>query len=112
MYNVLGELNKTSGIRGSMLVGSDGIIIAADLDSELEDETIGAMAASIVSNITKAMEKLNQQNPDRITVEAERAKVFLNDAGVGILAVVTDPAVNIGMVRLEIKNAISRIKEQ
>lgn len=112
MYNVLGELNKTSGIRGSMLVGSDGIIIAADLDSELEDETIGAMAASIVSNITKAMEKLNRQNPDRITVEAEKGMIFLNDAGVGILAVITDPAVNIGMVRLEIKNAISRIKEQ
>ncbi len=112
MYNILGELNKTSGIRGSMLVGSDGIIIAADLDSELEDETIGAMSASIVSSITKAMEKLNRQKPDRVTVEAEKGKVFLNDAGVGILAVITDPAVNIGMVRLEIKNAISRIKEQ
>lgn len=112
MYSVLGELNKTSGIRGSMLVGSDGIIIAADLDSELEDETIGAMAASIVSNITKAMEKLNRQNPDRITVEGEKGKIFLNDAGVGILAVMTDPTVNVGMVRLEIKNAISRIKEQ
>ena len=32
MYNVLSDLNKTSGIKGSMLVGSDGIIIAADLD--------------------------------------------------------------------------------
>lgn len=112
MYNVLGDLNKTSGVRGSMLVGTDGIIIAADLDSRLEDETVGALAASIVSNVSKALKRLNRQNPDRITVEADQGKIFLNDAGVGILAVITDPAVNVGMVRLEIKSAISRIKSQ
>jgi len=112
MYNILGELNKTSGIRGSMLVGSDGIIIAADLDSEYEDETVGALASSIVSNVSKAMDRLNQQQMDRITIEAEDGKLFLHDANIGILAVVTEPDVNIGMVRLEIKNAVSKIAEQ
>lgn len=112
MYNILGDLNKTSGIQGSMLVGNDGIIIAADLDQRLEDETVGALAASIVANVTKAMERLKQHNPERITIEADEGKMFLNDAGVGILAVVTDPEVNVGMVRLEIKAAISKIKGQ
>ena len=112
MYNILGDPNKTSGIKGSMLVGNDGMIIAADLDSRLEDETVGAMAASIVSNVTKALERLRQQNPDRITIEADAGKIFLNDAGVGILAVVTEPNVNVGLIRLEIKNAISRMKGQ
>ena len=112
MYNILGELNKTSGIKGSMLVGSDGIIIAADLDTRFEDETMGALAASIVSNVSKAMERLRQNDPERITIEADEGKIFLNDAGVGILAVITDPVVNVGMVRLEIKNAISKIKGQ
>lgn len=112
MYNILGELNKTSGIRGSMVVGSDGIIIAADLDSRLEDETVGALAASIVSNVTKALEKLGQQDADRIMIESEEGKIFLNDAGVGILTVITEPEVNVGMVRLEIKNAVGMIKSQ
>jgi len=112
MYNVLGELNKTSGIRGSMVVGSDGIIIAADLDSRLEDETVGALAASIVSNVTKALERLKQQNADRIMIESDEGKIFLNDAGVGILAVITEPEVNVGMVRLEIKNAVAMINSQ
>lgn len=112
MYDILGDLNKTSGIQGSMLVGGDGIIIAADLDERLEDETVGALAASIFSNVNKAMERLKQHNPDKITIEAGEGKIFLNDAGVGILAVVTDPEVNVGMVRLEIKNAISKIKGQ
>ncbi|MCP4581388.1 MAG: hypothetical protein GY839_07195 [candidate division Zixibacteria bacterium] len=109
MYNVLSDLNKTSGIKGSMLVGSDGIIIAADLDTQLEDETVGAMSASIVSSVGKAMERLKSSIPGQITVEAEQGKLFLADAGVGILTVIADAEVNIGLVRLEMKNAISRI---
>ncbi len=110
MYNVLGDLNKTSGVKGSMLVGSDGIIIAADLDSRLEDETVGAMAASIISNVSKALERLKQENLERVTIEANDGKIFLSDAGIGILAVVTEPTINVGLVRLEIKNAVSQIK--
>ena len=110
MYNVLGDLNKTSGVKGSMLVGIDGIIIAADLDARLEDETVGAMAASIMSNVNKALERLKQQNLERVTIEADAGKIFLSDAGIGILAVVTEPQINVGLVRLEIKDAISQIK--
>ena len=44
MYEVLNELNKTTGITGSMVVGNDGIVIAADLDERFEGETIGALA--------------------------------------------------------------------
>ena len=110
MYEVLGDLNKTSGVKGSMLVGNDGIIIAADLDAKLEDETVGAMAASIMSNVTKALERLKQQNLEKVTIEADAGKIFLSDAGVGILAVITEPVVNVGLVRLEIKNAVLQIK--
>ena len=46
MYQVLEELNKTSGISGSMVVGNDGIVIAADMDASFEEETVGALAAS------------------------------------------------------------------
>jgi predicted regulator of Ras-like GTPase activity (Roadblock/LC7/MglB family) len=42
MYEVLEDLNKTSGVTGSMLVADDGIVIAADMDSTNEDETVGA----------------------------------------------------------------------
>ena len=112
MYNVLSDLNKTTGIKGSMLVGNDGIIIAADIDSQLEDETVGAMSASIVSNVFKAMERIKSEAPAQITIEAKHGKLFLSDAGVGILTVITEKDVNIGLVRLEVKNAIAKINGQ
>jgi len=110
MYKVLEELNKTTGINGSMIVGQDGIVIAADLNSHLEDEAVGALAASIVSTAKKSMERLSNEHLRQITVEANKGKLFLTDVRIGILAVTTDPQVNVGMVRLEIKNAAEKIK--
>jgi predicted regulator of Ras-like GTPase activity (Roadblock/LC7/MglB family) len=112
MYQILEELNKTSGITGSMLVGNDGIIIAADLDTRFQDETVGALAASIVSTVQKSLEKLKTTALRQMTIEGEQGKLFLTDVGFGILVVTTEPNVNIGLIRLEIKNTATKIKER
>jgi len=112
MYQILGGLNKTSGITGSLLVGSDGIIIAADLDTRFQDETVGALAASIVSTVDRSLEKLQSTPFRQVTIEAEKGKLFLTDVGIGVLVVTTEPDVNVGLVRLEIKNAQQKIKDR
>lgn len=112
MYQILEELNKTSGITGSLLVGSDGIIIAADLDARFQDETVGALAASIVSTVDKSLEKLQSTPFRQVTIEAKNGKLFLADVGIGVLVVTTEPEVNMGLVRLEIKNAGQKIKSR
>ena len=110
MHEVLSELNKTTGITGSMVVGNDGIVIAANLQENLEDDTIGALAASITANIHKSLERLQSSPLTSVTIEADDAKLFFSDAGLGILVVTAEKEVNIGLIRLEIKNAISRLK--
>lgn len=110
MHEVLSELNKTTGITGSMVVGNDGIVIASDLQENLEDDTIGALAASITSNIHKSLQRLQTSPLKQVTIEADDAKLFFTDAGLGILVVTAEKEVNIGLIRLEIKNAISKLK--
>lgn len=110
MYEILNELNKTAGINGSMIVGQDGIVIAADMNSQLQDEAVGALAASIVSTVKNSMERLSNEGFKQITVEASKGKLFLTDVGIGILAVTTEPQVNVGMVKLEIKSASDKIR--
>lgn len=109
MYQVLSELNKTPGITGSMVVGKDGIVIAADLEESFEGDTVGALAASITSNIQKSLERLSTTPLSQVTIEADNAKLFFTDAEIGILVVTTEREVNIGLIRLEIKNAIGRL---
>lgn len=110
MYQVLNELNKTPGITGSMVVGNDGIVIASDLEEGFESETVGALAASITSIIQKSLDRLHTSPLSQVTIEADNAKLFFTDAQVGILVVTTEQEVNIGLVRLEIKNAINRLR--
>jgi predicted regulator of Ras-like GTPase activity (Roadblock/LC7/MglB family) len=110
MYDILNELNKTAGISGSMVVGQDGIVIAADMNTQLQDEAVGALAASIVSTVKSSMERLSNEGLKQITVEASKGKLFLTDVGIGILAVTAEPQVNVGMIRLEIKSAAEKIK--
>jgi len=109
MYQVLSELNKTPGITGSMLVGKDGIVIAADLEENLEGDTVGALAASITANIQKSLDRLNSSSLSQVTIEAEGAKLFFTDTPLGVLVVTAQKDVNIGLIRLEIKNAISQL---
>lgn len=110
MYHVLNDLNKTPGITGSMVVGNDGIVIASDLEEGFESETVGALAASITSTIQKSLDRLQTSPLSQVTIEADNAKLFFTDASVGILVVTTEQEVNIGLIRLEIKNAISKLK--
>jgi predicted regulator of Ras-like GTPase activity (Roadblock/LC7/MglB family) len=110
MYEILEELNKTAGVSGSMIVGQDGIVIAADMDTKVQDEAVGALAASIVSTVQKSMSRLSNDALKQITVEAGEGKLFLTDVGVGILAVTTDSQVNVGLIRLEIKNAAEKVR--
>ena len=110
MYEVLEELNRTSGVTGSMVVGHDGIVIAADLDTRYQDETVGALAASITANVTKSLERLSEDELSQITIEAANGKLFLSCNEVGILVVTADENINIGLVRIEMKHAMSRIR--
>ncbi|MBU1317635.1 MAG: roadblock/LC7 domain-containing protein [candidate division Zixibacteria bacterium] len=110
MYDVLEDINRTSGVTGSMVVGHDGIVIAADLDARFQDETVGAIAASITANVNKSLERLSDEELSQITIEAANGKLFMSSNETGILVVTADPEVNIGLIRLEMKHAMSRIK--
>ncbi len=110
MYQVLADLNRTSGVVGSMLVGEDGIIIATDMNAADSDDAVGALAASITASVRKSLERLQHHDLDQITVEAEGGNLFLSASKPGILVVKTEEDVNIGLVRLEIRNAINRLE--
>lgn len=110
MYEVLEELNRTSGVTGSMVVGNDGIVIAADLDTRYQDETVGALAASITANVNKSLERLSEEKLSQLTIEAMNGKLFMASNEVGILVVTAEENVNIGLIRLEIKHALAKIK--
>ena len=112
MRDILSRLNKTSGIRGSMIVNRDGIVVASDFSVEVGETGVGAVASSILSALEGALKRIQMGRFSRFIVTGAENKVAMVDAGQAILLVLLNRDVNMGMVNLEIKEAASAVREK
>jgi predicted regulator of Ras-like GTPase activity (Roadblock/LC7/MglB family) len=109
MESVLIELNKTPGIMGSFVVSSDGMIIASDYTSELDDERLGAIISSIINSTERAISKMQLGKLHGFVLETDQNKIVLQSFNLGFLVVVSHKDSNLGLVRMESRTAVSKI---
>jgi predicted regulator of Ras-like GTPase activity (Roadblock/LC7/MglB family) len=107
---ILADLNKTEGIKGSMVVGKDGLVIAAQMPSGIDTELIGAMASAAYGSAERTATEINQGTLEQMMIEGEYGKTLMTDAGEGILVVLTDSKVNLGLIRINIKRSTEKVK--
>ena len=112
MRTILGKLNKTNGIRGSMIVNRDGIVVASDFSTETDESILGAVASSILSALEGALKRINMGKFSRFIITGSENKVAMVNAGQTILLVLLQRDVNMGMVNLEIKEAAAAVLEK
>ncbi|ACV24011.1 roadblock/LC7 domain-containing protein [Methanocaldococcus fervens] len=104
------ELNKTEGIKGSMVVGKDGLVIASQLPGNIDAELVGAMASASFGAAERTAAELGMGNLEQTMIEGEHGKVLMVDAGEGILVVLADAKVNLGLIRITMKRTAEKIK--
>ncbi|HMX62588.1 MAG TPA: roadblock/LC7 domain-containing protein [Candidatus Sumerlaeota bacterium] len=109
MDRILAELNKTPGVIGSFVVAADGIIVASDFATELNDEMMGALTSSIINSTEKATKKMEQGDLVSFIVETDTNKMFFNATRSGFLVCVANPEANLGLVRVEIRAAAEKL---
>lgn len=109
MERTLAELNKTPGVIGSFVVAADGIIVASDFTTELNDEMMGALTSSIINSTEKATKKMEQGELVSFIVETDRNKIFFNATRSGFLVCVARPDANLGLIRVEMRAASERL---
>ncbi|XRO76544.1 roadblock/LC7 domain-containing protein [Methanocaldococcus sp. 10A] len=107
---ILMELNKTEGIKGSMVVGKDGLVIASQLPGNVDAELVGAMASAAFGAAERTAAEIGMGNLEQTMIEGEHGKTLMVDAGEGILVVLTDAKVNLGLIRITMKRAAEKIK--
>jgi len=112
MRTILRNLTRVSGVQGCVLVDRDGIVILSDLEADASDERVGAMAAAIVATVEDSLSKINRGPLVHLQMDADEGKILVEDAGTGLLVVLTEKNVNIGLIRLEMKAAADRLKQQ
>lgn len=109
MERTLAELNKTPGVIGSFVVAADGIIVASDFTTELNDEMMGALTSSIINSTEKATKKMEQGELVSFIIETDQNKLFFNSTRSGFLVCVARPDANLGLVRVEMRSASERL---
>ncbi len=86
---ILTEINKNSGITGSLIVGHDGNIMASQLVLEdYQKMTMAVLSMGLVGNNKITCEKLELGKLQRLILNADSEAVILINMAVGILVVI------------------------
>jgi len=108
--DVVERLVQVKGVVGSILVAKDGLVVASNLSVQVQDEIVAAMVSAIGTTAVKASEMIEQGTLKSIIIEGERGKLFLADADIGYLGVLTVSDANIGLIRLELMEATETLR--
>ncbi len=109
MEETLSQLNKTSGVRGSMVVGRDGIIISSEVEEGIDQEVVAAETIALLRTSERSLSKLDSGPVIKGMISGELGKVLFVGVELGLLIALTEPEANLGLVWLELKNTLQRL---
>jgi len=111
LVEVLEEVCRTPGVRGALLASADdGLVVAESAMEGLDAAPVAALAASLATRLGQAAEAAGQARPALVHLEATEGALFIaRGEGDLLLAAVTDPDVNAGLVRLALLDAAGRL---
>jgi len=107
--SVLRALADVPGVRGSMVVTQDGIVVDSLLGRTLRQEVVGAMAASLILGTRKAVDRVGQAF-ESFALVSTHGKMIVADTGSAFLVVVLDRNIDLGSAELEIRSAVRKVK--
>ena len=104
-------VTRVRGVRGAMLVsGDDGLIVAEQLMEGIRGSAVAALAASLGSRLRRAMDAGGAGPSVFWHLQCAAGALLVVPAASGVLVVaVTDPDVNVGLVRLELRRAAETV---
>lgn len=111
MREVLKELNTVAGIKGSLVVTSDGIVVTSELSNELDEDTTAALVGNVVTQTIRMLEISKYDAMDRMVLTASRGKIVIQNLDNCHLVVVTNQFINIDLTLLEITSAATKLRE-
>lgn len=111
MREVLKKLNGNPGIKGSLVLTPDGIVVTSELSSELDEDTTAALVGNVVTQTTRLLAIGRFQAMDRMILTATRGKIVVENCESCLLVVVTNQFINLDLTLLEIASAAKVIRK-
>ncbi|HEU4325919.1 MAG TPA: roadblock/LC7 domain-containing protein [Roseiflexaceae bacterium] len=109
---VLEQLSDSLGgdISGAVAVSSDGIVLASRMASDVNADRVGAVAATMIGVTKRVSGELKIGMTEEAIIKSDNGMFMVLPAGTqSLLAINLRQGANLGMVRLEARDAASAI---
>lgn len=104
--------SKVPDIKGSAIIRTNGLLIVSALPSESSERMIAAMSAALLGTSKRTGESLFDQGTfQSLHLTISKGDMFLLEAGKVILVVITTSNPNVGLVTLEMEDAIPKLRQ-
>jgi predicted regulator of Ras-like GTPase activity (Roadblock/LC7/MglB family) len=110
MREVLLSLNKEVGVKGSMIVTRDGVVVASEILPPLNGEQVAAIASNSIQRVNASLRELGAKNFSRYLFNSTYGKMIFLETGDAYLVVVLDKHINIDFTMLAVASAARKIK--
>jgi hypothetical protein len=109
LIELLQGMQKIGGIKSSIVVSRDGLVIASNI-TDLDADTFAAMSAAMQGAAETAASELKQGEVDQIIIETGKGKIISTGAGTkAILVILALKSINLGLALLEMGKTAEKI---
>jgi tetratricopeptide (TPR) repeat protein len=107
---VLAELTSITGIRRCFLTSLEGISVVS-VGENSNNDSLEKQILSIFKETSQSANKLSQGSLQQVLVTAETGHILLVSFAGGILVVLADHQINLGMLRLAMDGAAKKVEK-
>jgi len=113
LTSILTDLNGTSAdIEATGIISTDGLMMAAALPTNLDEDRVGAMSAAMLSLGDRTAQELVRGTLEQVLIKGDKGYVLMTYAGEeAVLTVLAKPNAKLGLIFLDVKRAASSISE-
>ncbi len=113
LNNILNELNSSSAdVEASAIISTDGLIMASQLPSSIDEDRMGAMSAAMLSLGDRTAQELERGGLDQVLIKGGNGYVLMVKAGEdAVLTVMAKANAKLGLIFLDVKRAAKKTSE-
>lgn len=110
MDKILEELNSVAGVKGSMVVTKDGVVVSDALGPDLQKEQVSAISSHMIQVSERGLDELGRGMFERLALTSAHGRMVFVNLDVGYLVVIIKMEMKLGQVLIEVDSAARKIR--
>jgi predicted regulator of Ras-like GTPase activity (Roadblock/LC7/MglB family) len=112
VIEILNDLNEVAGVKGSMVLTRDGIVVNAALGDDLDQQNVAAMSSAMIQQSLHGLGAIGLGDFQRLILTASWGRMVFVDLEIAFLVAITSQSMQLDTILIEIDSSAYRIKNR